>query len=45
MERTFAWLVKNRRLSKDYERKVQTGETFIKVAMIRLTLRRLASGT
>jgi putative transposase len=45
VERTFAWLVKNRRLSKDYERKVQTGETFIKVAMIRLMLRRLASST
>jgi putative transposase len=29
IERTFAWLVKNRRLSKDYERRVQTGETFI----------------
>ena len=45
VERTFAWLVKNRRLGKDYERKVQTGETFIKVAMIRLMLRRLASST
>ena len=43
MERTFAWLVKNRRSSKDYERKVKTAETFIKVAMIRLLLRRLAS--
>ena len=45
VERTFAWLVKNRRLSKDYERRVQTGETFIKVAMIRLMLRRLPSST
>jgi putative transposase len=45
VERTFAWLVRNRRLSKDYERKVQTGETFIKVAMIHLMLRRVASGT
>jgi transposase len=41
VERTFAWLVKNRRLSKDYERNVQIGETFIKVAMIRLMLKRL----
>jgi putative transposase len=44
VERTFEWLIRNRRLSKDYERKVQTSETFIKVAMIRLILRRLARG-
>ena len=42
VERTFAWLVRNRRLVKDYERKVQTSETLIEVAMIRLMLRRLA---
>jgi putative transposase len=42
VERTFSWLARNRRLSKDYERRVQTGETFIQVAMIRLILRRLA---
>ena len=42
VERTLGWLIRNRRLSKDYERKVQTSETFIKVAMIRLILRRLA---
>jgi putative transposase len=42
VERTFAWLVRNRRLVKDYERKVQTTETFIEVAIIRLILRRLA---
>ena len=41
VERTFSWLIRNRRLSKDYERLVQTSETFIKVAMIRLMLRRL----
>jgi hypothetical protein len=28
-------------LSKDYERKVQSSETFMEVAMIRLILRRL----
>src|SRR4051812_31057403 len=42
VERTLGWLTRNRRLSKDYERKVQTSETFIKIAMIRLILRRLA---
>ncbi len=43
MERTFGWLRRDRRLAKDYERKVQTSETLIEVAMIRLILRRLAS--
>jgi putative transposase len=44
VERTLSWLMRNRRLSKDYERKVQTSETFIEVAMIRLILKRLAKG-
>lgn len=33
-ERTFAWLLRNRRLTMDYERNVQTSETLIEVAMI-----------
>jgi len=41
VERTFGWLSRSRRLSKDYERKVQTSETLIQVAMIRLLLARL----
>jgi putative transposase len=44
VERTFSWLIRNRRLSKDYERMVRTSETFIEVAMIRLMLRRLGRG-
>ena len=44
VERTLGWLIRNRRLSKDYERKVQTSETFMEVAMIRLILKRLARG-
>ena len=44
VERTLGWLTRNRRLSKDYERKVQTSEAFMEVAMIRLILRRLARG-
>ena len=42
VKRTFGWLRRDRRLAKDYERKVQTSETLIEVAMIRLMLRRLA---
>jgi putative transposase len=43
VERSFAWLTRNRRLAKDYERKVQTSETLIELAAIRLLLRRLAA--
>jgi transposase len=42
VERTFAWLARNRRLSKDYELKVQTSEAFIDLEAIRLMLKRLA---
>ncbi len=42
VERSFAWLSRNRRLAKDYERKVQTSEMLIEVAAARLLLRRLA---
>jgi len=42
VERTFAWLGRSRRLSKDYEHSVESSESFIYLAMIRLMLRRLA---
>ena len=42
VERTFAWLGQNRRMSKDYERLPESGEAFIYVAMSRLMARRLA---
>ncbi len=42
VERSFAWLGRNRRFSKDYEFKVQTSETLIDVAAIRLMLNRIA---
>ena len=41
-ERTFGWLIRNRRLARDYERLTATSEAMIKVAMIRLMLVRLA---
>ena len=43
VERTFAWLGRNRRLSKDYEYAVQTSETMIDLAAIRLMLNRLTA--
>lgn len=42
VERTFAWLTRNRRLAKDYERLPATSEAFIYVAAIRLMTKRLA---
>jgi hypothetical protein len=41
VERTFAWLLFNRRLSRDYERLCATSEAWIYLAMSRLMLRRL----
>lgn len=43
IERTFAWITRNRRLARDYERLAQSSEAFIYLAMIRLGLRRLAT--
>ena len=44
VERTFAWISRNRRMSRDYEFLTQTTEALIYVTMIRLMLRRLAKG-
>jgi putative transposase len=41
VERTFAWLGKCRRLSKDREKSVRSSEAFVKLAMIHLMLNRL----
>ena len=41
VERTFAWLGRYRRLSKDYEYRTATSEAVIYLAMTRLLLRRL----
>jgi len=37
-----AWLVRNRRLRIEYERKVQTSARLVEVAFIRVLVRRLA---
>ncbi len=42
VERTFGWLGRCRRLSKDYEEQVTSSEAMIHLAMIQLMLKRLA---
>jgi transposase len=41
VERTSAWLSANRRLAKDYERLIETGEMLLYFAMSRILLRHL----
>ena len=43
VERTFAWISRNRRLARDFERYAVTVAAFVRLAMIRIMLRRLAS--
>ena len=43
VERTFAWLYKSRRLSRDYEKRVDHSESHIYVCMCCLMLKRLAN--
>jgi transposase len=45
VERTFAWISRNRRLVRDFERYATTVIAFIRLAMIRIMLRRLAAAT
>ena len=42
VERTFAWIGRHRRLSKDYEFRVQSSEALITIAACALMLKRLA---
>ena len=42
VERTFAWLGRNRRLAKDFEATIASAEAWIMIASIRLLTRRLA---
>ena len=41
VERTFAWISRNRRLARDFERYASTVVAFVRLAMIRIMLRRL----
>lgn len=43
VERTFAWLNRCRRLAKDFENLTRTALMFVKLASIRLMLRRLCN--
>ena len=43
VERTFAWLGRGRRLSKDYEQLPENSEAVVYIGSIRLMLKRLAS--
>jgi transposase len=43
VERTFAWLGRCRRLAKDFENRTRTALIFVKLASIRLMLRRLCN--
>ena len=43
VERTFAWISNCRRLAKDFERHAKKTVVFIRLAMIRIMLRRLAA--
>ena len=38
VERTFAWISRNRRLARDFERYATTVAAFIRLAMIRIML-------
>jgi len=44
VERTFGWIGRYRRLSKDYEQRPDNSETMILLAMINLMSRRLGKG-
>ncbi|WP_162208003.1 transposase, partial [Thermus aquaticus] len=42
VERTFAWLGRNRRLAKDYEENPLVSEAWVYLGMLRLLVKRLA---
>ena len=42
VERTFAWLNRNRRLAKDFEATIESAVTWLYIASVKLMSRRLA---
>ena len=42
IERTFGWLIKNRRLVRDFEQRTDVAETLIRIAATATMLRRIA---
>lgn len=45
VERTFAWISRCRRLARDYECLIKSAVAFVKLAMIRIMLRRLTKNS
>ena len=45
VERTLAWISRNRRLARDFERYASTVAAFVRLAMIRIMLKRLTTPT
>ncbi len=43
VERTFAWLCRNRRFAKDFETRVDNAAAYLQLAMIKLLIQRLAT--
>ncbi len=43
VERTLAWISRNRRLARDFERHATSAAAFVRLAMIRIMLKRLTT--
>ena len=43
LDRTIGWISRNRRLARDFERHGRIAAAFVRMAMIRIMLRRLAA--
>jgi putative transposase len=43
IERSFAWLSRNRRLARDFERRIEASTAMVVLAIIQLLIRRLAT--
>lgn len=43
VERTFAWLSRNRRLAKDFERTIESATAWLVMASVQMIKRRIAS--